>query len=70
MSSMPIAEHYALRAIRARAERFSRFRPPQREPLQVLWPRALVKQMRLGGPVSRSAIPEIERRLALALPPA
>jgi len=42
----------------------------QFDAVQVLWPRALVKQMRLEGPVSRFAIPEIERRLALALPPA
>ena len=45
-------------------------RPIQFDAVQVLWPRALVKQMRLEGPISRSAIPEIERRLALALPPA
>jgi len=45
-------------------------RPIQFDAVQVLWPRALLKQMRLEGPVSRSAIPEIERRLGLALPPA
>jgi len=32
--------------------------------------RDAAQQMRLGGPISRSAIPEIERQLALALPPA
>jgi hypothetical protein len=38
--------------------------------VQVLWPRALAKLLRAEGTLSREAITQIERRLALALPAA
>jgi hypothetical protein len=45
-------------------------RPIQFDAVQVLWPRALVKQLRFEGPLDRTTIAEVERRLALALPAA
>ena len=45
-------------------------RPIEMEGVHVLWPRALGKLIRTGGPLSRDQISRIERKLALALPPA
>lgn len=38
--------------------------------VHIVWPRALGKLVRAGGPVALEQIAEIERQLALALPPA
>ena len=45
-------------------------RPIQFDAVQVLWPRALDKQLHLHGPLSRAQIKDVERQLALALPAA
>lgn len=42
-------------------------RPIQFDTVQVIWPRALDKQLHLEGPLTRAQIAKVERQLALAL---
>lgn len=45
-------------------------RPLRFDDVHVLWPRALRKLLRVDGPLTSDVIAQVERRLALELPPA